>query len=402
MNFRLGENFGELILKIAQENILAGRIGKAISTYTESFPGMTEEHVIKILQNKYVVIPTNDGGIVLSDEESEVKSNSKHIFDWNYLIEWKFKELDQITGDIAERFNMLETADDFPHMDTYRFLKLDFEQLLIRQVDYTDIALKFMNGEESEEFDKLYDYCADENDDEVKLYHALCYIKDIHKLHVSTIKLLEIYNWLRKHDLVGHIRFAENSFEKAFYRLEQFINSCDFKFKGNYKMTDYKMRISHEIGQYELGQEYVTQRCLRKHIEDGYDAGWLTPEGDFYGENGETSALIHMNLAEKILKFKQVPIVYAGNDDYALELNGWIKIHHEEVYGVFKYDKQDEGRALYCPTDIQVKKIAAYIDKYYGGTFHNQAYICGGKDVKTSQLKQADEIQLHKLFSDWL
>ena len=109
-----------------------------------------------------------------------------------------------------------------------------------------------------------------------------------------------------------------------------------------------------------------------------------------------------MNLAEKILKFKRLPIVYAGNDDYTLELNGWMKIHNEEVYGVFKYDKQDDGRALYCPTDIQVKKIAAYIDKYHGGTFHNQAYICGGKDVKTSQLKQADEIQLHKLFSDLL
>ena len=94
MNFELGENFGELILKIAQEKILDGRIGKAISTYTESFPGMTEEHVIKILQNKYVVLPTNDGGIILSDKESVISSNSKHIFDWNYLIGWKFKELE--------------------------------------------------------------------------------------------------------------------------------------------------------------------------------------------------------------------------------------------------------------------------------------------------------------------
>lgn len=402
MNFELGENFGELMLQIAQEHILNGRIGKAISLYTESFPGMTEEHAIKILQNKYVVLPTNDGNIVLSDKESAVKPNSKHIFKWNQLMYWKFQELDQITSVIADRFNMLEKADDFPHISTYRFLKLDFGQLLIRNINYTDIVSKFIKGEESDEFDKLYEYCADENDDEVMLYHALCYLKDTHNLHVTTMKLLKIYNFLRKNDLCEHVRFAENSFEKAFYRLEQFVNECNFKFTGDYEMNDYKMRISHEIGSTELGQEYVTQRCLRKHIEDGYDAGWLTPEGDFYGDNGETSALIHMNLAEKILKFKRFPIMNAGNDDYTLELNGWMKIHNEEVYGVFKYDMKDEGRALYCPTDIQVKKIAEYIDKYYGGTFHNQAYICGGKDVKTSRLKQADMFQLHDIFTDWL
>ena len=28
---------------------------------------------------------------------------------------------------------------------------------------------------------------------------------------------------------------------------------------------------------------------LRKNILDGYDAGWLSPDGEFYGDVGEVS-----------------------------------------------------------------------------------------------------------------
>lgn len=401
MHFQLGEDFGKLILKIAQENIMKGDMERAISIYTESFPGMTEEQALKIIKNQYVIIPQPDGNVTMTDDEKEIEANKENLFDWKSMLEYQFKELNQITQSITDRFNMLENADDFPYMGFQTFMHMDFDNLLIRKVNYTEAVLDIIKGRHSDEFDKLYDYCVDENTDECKLYHAISYVKDIYELEHKVFKIVKLYEWLCKNELCEHIRFAENSLEKAFYRLVQFIENNHFKFIGDWVLNNYKMHISHKFSQSKYGQEYAFHRCLKKEIRDGYDAGWLAPNGDFYGDNGDTSALIHMELAEKIFKFEKFPIKKANNDDYTLELNGWMKIHHDEVYGVFKYDKQDEGRALFCPTDIQVKAIADYIDTYHSGTFHNQAYICGGKDVKTSRLKQADEFQLHAIFAEW-
>ena len=87
---------------------------------------------------------------------------------------------------------------------------------------------------------------------------------------------------------------------------------------------------------------------------DGYDAGWLSPEGDFYGGNGETSNMIHLNIANQIFNASGNPIAvkmqndgiseFGGVDspDYWLEKNGWIKIHHEDCYGSFIGNRNEE------------------------------------------------------------
>lgn len=47
----------------------------------------------------------------------------------------------------------------------------------------------------------------------------------------------------------------------------------------------------------KIGMEYVKNGIIEKNIMNGYDAGWLSPDGEFYGVNGETSALLQMNIA---------------------------------------------------------------------------------------------------------
>lgn len=34
-------------------------------------------------------------------------------------------------------------------------------------------------------------------------------------------------------------------------------------------------------------------------IIEGYDAGWLSPDGDFYGLNGSVGNMLHLNIAER-------------------------------------------------------------------------------------------------------
>ena len=67
--------------------------------------------------------------------------------------------------------------------------------------------------------------------------------------------------------------------------------------------------------------------------------------------------------------------------DYWFEKNGWIKIHHEDCYGSFIGNRNEEPTKEfpypYNPTDIQVKMICDYVDKFYGGKFYTEANAFG-------------------------
>ena len=70
LNFRIGKNIGTILLEIAQTAIKDGNPQKAIDTYTKALNGFTEEYVVKVLKNDYVLV--TDGEVVsLTDSESE-------------------------------------------------------------------------------------------------------------------------------------------------------------------------------------------------------------------------------------------------------------------------------------------------------------------------------------------
>ena len=66
------------------------------------------------------------------------------------------------------------------------------------------------------------------------------------------------------------------------------------------KQIRYKEQLHDDLLKTKIGMEYVKNGIIEKNIMNGYDAGWLSPDGEFYGANGETSALLQMNIAEQI------------------------------------------------------------------------------------------------------
>ena len=151
---------------------------------------------------------------------------------------------------------------------------------------------------------------------------------------------------------------------------------------------------------------------------DGYDAGWLSPDGEFYGGVGDVSSMIHMNIAEQMfnastskyaIKMKEDGVsVWGGFNapEYWLENHGGVKIHHEDCYGSF-IGRRDEAPTpdypyAYNPTDIQVKMICDYADKFYGGKFYTEANALGRlthtKPFSTYKVRQMDEFKLHETF----
>lgn len=78
-------------------------------------------------------------------------------------------------------------------------------------------------------------------------------------------------------------------------------------------------------------EEYHKTELEPVEITEGYDAGWLSPDGDFYGLNGSTENLLHLNIAEWLLASKKIPVKEMRNPDRWLEENGWVKVHHDWI-----------------------------------------------------------------------
>jgi len=67
--------------------------------------------------------------------------------------------------------------------------------------------------------------------------------------------------------------------------------------------------------------------------------------------------------------------------EYWLEKHGWVKIYYDDCYGAFIGHRNEEPTPdypyAYNPTDIQIKMICNYADKFYGGKFYTEANALG-------------------------
>ncbi len=52
-------------------------------------------------------------------------------------------------------------------------------------------------------------------------------------------------------------------------------------------------------------EEYHKTELKPVEITEGYDAGWLSPDGDFYGLNRSVGNMLHLNIAERLLASKR-------------------------------------------------------------------------------------------------
>jgi hypothetical protein len=186
----------------------------------------------------------------------------------------------------------------------------------------------------------------------------------------------------------------------------------------NEGLYDYKEKLSDDLVKTKFGKEYAMNGIIKKDIMDGYDAGWLSPDGEFYGDDGDTSSMIHMNIAEQIFNApsnkyaikmaKDGVSIMSGIDspEYWLEKHGWVKIHHDDCYGAFIGKRDEEPTPdfpyAYNPTDIQIKMICDYANKFYGGKFYTEANVMGRithtEPYSTYKVRQMNDLQIHEIF----
>lgn len=405
LHMTLGQNIGNVLLDIAQTNIRNGNPEKAIELYTDSFPGFTKDYVLELLRNNCVLIVSEDKvSVELTEDETERLSNKKNLIDWDAWITSKLNDLCNTVkalNSIRDEFGKCNRGNilDF---DITKIVENHFGCELAKNVGVHHIAAKLIagngfanlrsNGENiwNELCEKVENGVGEEY--QTALYFIVKYVDCIRILHKNYIQFISSCAFLLANKLAEKPHFFEFKIETILNKLTIFSNKsngyhhpiCDEK------LSKYKEKLYNDISSTDFEKEFKKHGIIEKDIMDGYDAGWLSPDGKFYGDNGSTSSLIHLRIAEKLM-----PDVV--NSDYELEKQGWIKIHGNEVYGVFgKYAE------CYCPTEIQIKMICAYIDKFYGGKFYNKPQIVSSTTpISTYRLLQMDKVKLSELFGDY-
>lgn len=426
LNMRIGSNLGNILLEIAQEKIINGEPEKALDTYINSLYGFTKEYALQVLKNEGVLVVDEENQTLnLEISKGIIKSNEKNIYNWTDIVNKKYDFLGEILEsiyDIRNRFSKRynESIND---VNINEIVERHFGKDNMSDVGIHNIAAKLICGDDFAKGlysngQKVWErLCADVENNDAKryqygLYFIVKYVNLIRTLHSEFLKFEKIYRWLLENGFISRIHFIENRVENILELLYKFANTdigyyhpmCDEK------LYVYKDELMNDLCKSTWGNEYFKFGILKKEITDGYDAGWLSPEGDFYGQVGETNEMLHLNIAEQLFNKKYneemsndgVSIFSSNSPEKWLDMNGWIKIHHDEVYGTFIGNKipTDDFKYKYCPTKVQIDKICEYLDKNWKGKFYSQPKIVRNTEpIFTYQLRQMDEVMLHEIFS---
>ena len=402
LNIRIGKNIGTILLEIAQTAIKDGNPQKAIDTYTKALNGFTEEYAVKVLKNEYVLV--TDGEVVsLTDSESERISNKGNITNWNFWLERKLEYMTEICKSLNSIEKKFERYGNILDFNITIPIKNYFGLELAKKVGLDDIVAKLIVGEkcgkeDNDVWDELCSNvkCEQAKMHEMELYLIAKYVDNIRILHKEYMAFAKVYEFLLNNGLADRPLFFEKNLEFPIKKLCIFSDTKNGYYHPicNAKLSEYKKQIIDDVNSTPLGNEYMRIGIVEKNIMDGYDAGWLSPDGKFYGENGPTSNMIHLSIAECLKKNNL-------NGDRELENEGWIKIHDDEVYGCFigELKPSSDFPFAYCPTEIQVKMICDYIDKYHYGKLYTRPKIVETTDaISTYELRQMGKVMLHKLF----
>ena len=412
LHWKIGDNIGKLLLEIAQEKIVAGDMEGAIELYLSSFIGISRELALDILKGKVSIVVNHEhNGISLIEDVD--KSN---YYDWKWIAKSKLNNLFELAIRINKDAQLLISDNGSLNFDFSELLgHSDFMLAYSFSMIYDSLGTeKHIDPEILSNFEELSQIGYEINDNNIGLVEQLLRIiynyttgidrlfKDLKNYELMMSKLV-IYKFLRFED----ISFYTYHISLVYEKILEYANDFTISLMGGKIKPLNQLQIDIKNYSSYFFSEYKDNKILLGEIEDGYDAGYLSPDGSFYGMNGAEQSLLHLQISELLFKgekynqeMKKCGVVELGagslSPERYLESRGWIKVHHQEVYGYFRWNKDPYPNDYqpYCPTKVQLEKLDNYAKKLYNGKL-----IINNKEIKTSSLLQMDEIMLHETFN---
>lgn len=360
LTFTIGKGFGQMLQRIAWEKLTEKyNPREAVEIITKSLLGCTEGMAVDILDGKIILGEDEATQEVLGTPGAGGKFND-WIREQRIHLEEEAKEwvwvLERLRQTIADAGGKFEFSVRYPELISYLSGEKDAGLLDNPHSDTVEQIKGAVEGA-TNFFVKVSE-----------VYEVIVWMCDA----LNTSRVLFSDSVLRVRAILDSLMCSDPEVEAS-------IRKQDFQKQRLSEFMENEMRI----------EEYHKTELEPVEITDGYDAGWLSPEGDFYGLNGSTGNLLHLNIAERLLASKRIPVKEMRNPDRWLEENGWVKVHHDWIL----FSGSFYGKTL---TEAQIEKLYRY-----GQVCHRGVLRLGTAQTQITavRLRATEPIMLNKLMA---
>lgn len=282
LTFTIGKGFGQMLQRIAWEKLTEKyNPREAVEIITKSLPGCTEGMAVDIL----------DGKIILGEDEAtqEVLGTPGDGGKFDIWIKITRAALE------VEATEWVETLEGLRQTIADAGGEFKFTVRYPELVSYIsgDTDAGILDNPHSGTVEQIKGAIEGANDFFAK-------VEEVYGVIVWMCDALNISRVLFS-DSVLRVRTIIDSLMCSDPEVEASIRKQDFQ----------KQRLSEWMEEREENQTELKP----VEITEGYDAGWLSPEGDFYGLNGSVGNLLHLNIAERLLASKKIPVKEMRNPD---------------------------------------------------------------------------------------
>lgn len=360
LTFTIGKGFGQMLQRIAWEKLTEKyNPREAVEIITKSLPGCTEGMAVDIL----------DGKIILGEDEAtqEVLGTPGEGGKFDIWIKITRAALE------VEATEWVETLEGLRQTIADAGGEFKFTVRYPELVSYIsgDTDAGILDNPHSGTVEQIKGAIEGANDFFAK-------VEEVYGVIVWMCDALNISRVLFS-DSVLRVRTIIDSLMCSDPEVEASIRKQDFQ----------KQRLSEYMENEMKIEEYHKTELKPVEITEGYDAGWLSPDGDFYGLNGSTGNLLHLNIAERLLASKKIPVKEMRNPDRWLEENGWVKVHHDWIL----FSGSFYGKTL---TDVRIEKLYRY-----GQVCHRGVLRLGTSQTQVTavRLRATEPLMLNKLMA---
>ena len=393
LHFSVGENFPKLIANIAQEKLLYKLdIEGALGVFSKCLQIEDRDIVLSLLSGKnYGLSIDTDNQEVIYVERTDsldypILDSDYYI---NFWIESGLADLSEINSLLAKP-NYIEYSKDKTLSLDITLSMTHFMAIVMGHLDKTkdhlyESLINTYSGYEDEYFNRMID-----------LSRSILLCKD---WILGMTKKLEVINFLISNNL-GNI--IPNNYSTDLLKLKLGIGNVYTSLTKVMELVEldklseeYKLELRPLLIRDSDISEQLSHCILPVDIEDGYDAGWLSPDGKFFGMNGEISEMLHLQIADLLYEDGIIPSDYEDRKERWFEDSGWVKIHHAWV--LWQSDNIYNGG--YVDRDLtpeQIDSIVRYGSKIYGGIL---AFGYRYDRLTVTMFRSMDNIAKKKLFS---
>jgi hypothetical protein len=366
VHFTIGEDMGIRLMEIAQEHlVIDNNPVKAVTVITDSLIGCPVDYALKILKGDIVLLVDVESQTIIPVERiPEIHDRIFPKIDVVDFMRKKELQIEKHRMNLVSGWKMLENQ------------ILRNKNTFWAGFDYKDI-FSFIAGNNEVILDTLRDI--------EELNHIESLIVVSKQFIEHTMKIQSTIEWMSKtwnefETISGHVR---NNPWVDYVEIKQNISSCltdvmevmESVLNLDFQFTPVEDNVQKYLNSLKEIDVVMSEGIKPVDIMDNYSAGWLSPEGEFYGLNGEIANMLHNQIANSLQEIGIIPEYESDeykkydikiNPDAWLEQHGWVKIHGNNInYGGCL--NSQIGKTNVQMTEKQAKIIAEYITECHAG-----------------------------------